>query len=315
MRWHIGRYVAQLAWVTWIVAAPRELGAQEILLTGPMAGQAATRSSPRSQASRSIILPSGYAEVGSELVFLMSEHGWQDQAIDFTDMGLARLRARRAFGNWLEFFAGTQLLAKQPSHTDEPIWQGGTAGLRLAFAERYAWVLGGKGGPMLNDAGWWWQLAPSLMVKPEIADSVRFVLALGNAFTVLDYSTSERLFWLEELSAHAEVQAGERGSGGWIAFDYDVPFASSPEPDEPDQATGLHLDPQIRLSFEVGGVVSIQDTGWSMFAAFGVVDRGEWNEPGTQLPILDGGFDQQQTLFGVQYLIEKKIEPQPSMGL
>ena len=38
---------------------------------------------------------------------------------------------------------------------------------------------------------------------------------------------------------------------------------------------------------------------WDVFVEYAVVDRGELSDAATRLPILDGGFDQQQAIFGV----------------
>ena len=38
---------------------------------------------------------------------------------------------------------------------------------------------------------------------------------------------------------------------------------------------------------------------WDLFAEFAIVDRGDMENPATRLPIMDGGFDQQQILLGV----------------
>jgi hypothetical protein len=38
---------------------------------------------------------------------------------------------------------------------------------------------------------------------------------------------------------------------------------------------------------------------WDIYADFAVIDRGDINNPATRLPILDGGFDQRQIIFGV----------------
>jgi hypothetical protein len=185
--------------------------------------------------------------------------------------------------------------------TDEPIWQGATGGLRIGFARRFGAELGASGGPMLGHVGQWWSLSPSLMAKPVIGEAVRFLLSLGSALTVLDYDAAERIFWLEELAAHAELQAGEKGSGGWLGFDYRVPWAWGPRREQPDPNNHQYLEPPVRLSFQLGGVVSLHDTNWSLFAHYTVLDRGDWDRPATRLPILDGGFDQQQAVFGVQY--------------
>jgi hypothetical protein len=46
-----------------------------------------------------------------------------------------------------------------------------------------------------------------------------------------------------------------------------------------------------------------------LFVDFAVIDRGELSDPSTRLPILDGGFDQRQVIFGVTRHIEGKPRP------
>jgi hypothetical protein len=40
---------------------------------------------------------------------------------------------------------------------------------------------------------------------------------------------------------------------------------------------------------------------WDLYVRLAVVDRGDKGRPETMLPILDGGFDQQHTTFGLVY--------------
>jgi len=61
------------------------------------------------------------------------------------------------------------------------------------------------------------------------------------------------------------------------------------------------FDMGTTMGLSVGGVAEIEDTGWELFAILTVVDRGELEDPSTQLPVLDGGFDQTQVSLGVQH--------------
>jgi hypothetical protein len=45
---------------------------------------------------------------------------------------------------------------------------------------------------------------------------------------------------------------------------------------------------------------------WDLFVDIAVVDRGDSTNPATRLPILSGGFDQQQIIFGITRHIEAK---------
>jgi hypothetical protein len=222
-----------------------------------------------SKASEFIVMPARWLELGGEMVFITSRRFLTEEDLRFTDVGLLRLRARRSFGKGFELYAGTQLLAKQPSTTDEPVWQGGLIGARTEFAKGFASSLTAGGGPLLGDSGWWWQAEPSLMAKAKVTRHVRFVLNMGTSLTVIDRDErTEQPFWLEELAAGAEAQLGDRDGGLWVRLDYHLPLASNPEPDRPDGVTGEAFDPQVRLNFQVGGVLTLWDEGWDLFATY-----------------------------------------------
>jgi hypothetical protein len=53
------------------------------------------------------------------------------------------------------------------------------------------------------------------------------------------------------------------------------------------------------------GVLSLADD-WDVWVRGAVIDRGEITARGSVLPILDGGFDQQQLTLGIAYRSEKR---------
>ena len=256
--------------------------------------------SPRAQSSSDFLLPSGLVEVGGELVFVTSRRRLGGDRIDFTDVGLLRLRARHAVGQHLELFAATHLLAKQPQSADEELWQEGFAGVRSPFGRWFAVELGGGGGPLLEERGYWWRFGSELLFKKPVEDYVRFQLGAGLAATGLSFRPRAAApFWFEEVVTHAEVQFGEDEGGAWIGFDYRVPFAEAPTVAARAGSAERTLDVGTTLSLALGAILPVEDTGWDLFAVFAVIDRGELDDPNTQLPILDGGFDQTQLSAGV----------------
>jgi hypothetical protein len=102
--------------------------------------------------------------------------------------------------------------------------------------------------------------------------------------------------WVTELgvSAQALFRDPHGNVGAWAGIGYAIPVSSRGF----DPTTDMGLDPQPRLDFRVGGVISLVKK-WDIFAEFAVVDRGEIANASTRLPILDGGFDQHQAIFGV----------------
>jgi hypothetical protein len=288
---------------TAMLAVANRAAAQEVLLTGPLAAAPAASSSsspnPGAKGSDEFLLPSEQLEVGTEVVFLTSDARGRQREVALTDVGLLRLRARRALGAFLELFIGTELLIKQPEAWDEPIWQSAHGGLLVPFGHRLAMSVQGGGGELFQEQGFWWQLQSSLLAKPAIGRWARFELALGHSITQLDIDRDPRPFWLEEVVAHAETQLGERGLAGWLGIDYSLPLASGP--DAPNRTSPRFLDPNVGLSLHVGVVMSPSRSDWDLFAIYSVVDRGDLETPETTLPILDGGFDQHQLTIGVQH--------------
>jgi hypothetical protein len=244
-------------------------------------------------------MPTGQIEAGGEMVFLTSDATEREPALEFTDVGLLRLRGRRALGEWGEVFVGTQLLVKQPEDWDEPIWQSALGGLLFPTGHRLATAFYAGGGRLFGEDGWWWQFQPTLLAKPVVDKWVRFELALGHSIMLLDIEGDERRFWLEEIAAHAQAQLGEDTGAMWVGVDYALPIGSGP--DHPDAHSDRFLDPQIRLGLQVGGVLSPKRSNWDLFVIYSVVDRGDLENPATMLPILDGGFDQRQLAIGVQH--------------
>jgi hypothetical protein len=284
--------------------------------TAPLTGdilcaQAVSKSpNPGAKSSDRIILPSQDMEVGGEMVFVTSDErldafGTVRDEVRFTDVGLLRLRARRSFSDWLELYAGGSVLAKQPASWDESVWQGAYGGARAVFADGFAVRLGGGGGPLFEELGYYWQASPGLQAKFNPDHMLRFDLGLGSTMTVIEGDENAETFWLEELSSHVELQFGDRKGAFWVRLDYGVPLASAPSSDAPDADSGRFLEPQIRLGAQVGGVLTIdgwnEDGAWDAYFAYGFVDRGELNRPETVLPLLDEGFDQSQIIVGVQH--------------
>jgi hypothetical protein len=272
--------------------------AQDLIMTGPVSSEAYV-ADPASQASPALVLPSGKMELGADVVLVTSGENVEGRKLDFTDVGLLRLRARRALGEWVEVFAATELLIKQRSDMHEKLWQGGVFGLRLPFGGKFAADLTESGGPLMGRGGWWWGFQPGLVGKFAIDDDTRFELGVFDTFTELELrpSTAQR-FYVNEVGARVQLQVGDHHGGGWLGFDYHVPVASNPDDNAPDADTGEFLHPAVRLGVQVGGVVVLDE--WNLFAIYSIVDRGELEHPETTLPILNGGFDQTQICFGVQ---------------
>jgi hypothetical protein len=283
--------------------------AQEIQLTGPLAGAPAAYARKDSKRDPRIVMPSEHLEVAGEMAFFISGRSPHAAALALTDLALLRLNLRRSFADWLELYAGTDLLPKQPTSTDALLFQGAHLGAQAQIAKGFSASLGGAAGPLFGADGMFYRTGTGFSWKTSVSEYLRFVLGLGNGWTILDYrQRTSSAFWLGEVITHAETQFGDENASMWVGMDYAVPFASRPHATAPDARRG-YLDPEVRLNLEAGAALSLHSDGWNVYASYTIVDRGELDKPETTLPILDGGFDQHQVVIGVQY----RFEPKPPL--
>jgi hypothetical protein len=159
---------------------------------------------------------------------------------------------------------------------------------------------------MLEHSGFFWQAEGGAFAKVRVDELVRFELGLTDVFTSLMFDPKPGgPFWLNEVAAHAETQIGEQGAAMWLGLGYRLPVASVPG--SPDPLNGRFLDPKVQLSLQIGGVITRNN--WDLYAAYTVIDRGDLRARETTLPILDGGFDQQQLTIGVLHRFPRKRDP------
>ncbi len=214
-----------------------------------------------------------------------------DGELRFTDVGIFHAGLRYSFARRFEVAAGFDLLAKQPSYLDEPAWSGGNLGFRFSLGKKWAlWALG-AGGPLLDDIGAWGEVAAGLQARTQIDETIRFQASSGVSGTRLFMGEDSGRPFFTELSNHGEaVLRSPRGEvAGWIGVDYRIPLA--------DSDGNVEIDPQVRLNFQLGFMLGYV-AKWDVYAIFGVVDRGDVEDPATTLPMLDGGFDQSQFILG-----------------
>jgi len=229
-------------------------------------------------------------ELGAELRFLTAP------TLSFTDVMLLTLRGRIALAKRADLFAAVDLLPKQPSTTDELAWQSASLGINLQpWDKPLALHARGNGGVMLDRTGYWGQAQVGAIARKQLHEIMLFEGGLSALGTRLMPDAGERA-WLAEavLAGSVLFHDPEGWTGGWLGFHYSLPLAH-------DGAMGdLSLRPQPRVDVELGVVLSFVKH-WDVFARIAVIDRGDAEEMSTQLPILDGGFDQRQAVFGVTY--------------
>jgi hypothetical protein len=230
-------------------------------------------------------------ELGAELRLLSSP------AIAITDVAFLTLRARKEINDRGEVFGTVDLLPKQPSTTDELVWQSASLGVNFVpgscnWAKRHlALTLDGKSGVLVDRDGYWGEARFGARGRKEMHKAVRFEGNLSALGTQLRPDARDNT-WLVETALGGSVLFHDPDHGivgGWLGFNYSLPVAHANS-----------LEPQPRLDLEIGSVLSFVKH-WDLFARFVVIDRGDADQMATQLPVLDGGFDQKQLVFGVTW--------------
>ncbi|MBN2195328.1 MAG: hypothetical protein JW751_21095 [Polyangiaceae bacterium] len=286
--------------------------------TASLSSTSHTYRNPGAMIGGDLVLPTGLIEVGGEILFVTSDHEVGGEPLELTDLGLLRLHARRALLRRFEVFAATELLAKRPRGLEAPVWQGALGGARLAFADHFASVVSGGGGPLLTGEagrdGHHWEFGSHLEYRPQLDENVYLELDLGTETTGLALHPKPAApFWVEELTARlVALRGGDRG-GLWIAVDYRLPYARSPRRLTWDGRGLRTLDPGPGLGLEIGAVLSVEQRGWDLFAVVSWIDRGDPARPSTMLPILHGGFDSWELSLGLQHRFEILPDPERQM--
>jgi hypothetical protein len=257
-------------------------------------------SSRRGVAQDYMVMPQGLELTGA-MRFIMSEPVFDDEKVRFSDLALFTLGGRYSLFSKLELSAHASFLAKQPSITDEKPWQNVGVGLRSPLGKRVALAITGAGGHLIDHQGKWTQEAITLQWRKPIAELVQFDISGGMDAIGIDARNSTSAFITEVMVAGKALVREPYGHwGAWVGLGYAVPVASNGI----DPTTGLEIDPQPRLDFKIGTVVSLNH--WDLFAELAIVDRGDMSNPATRLPVLDGGFDQKQVIMGVSRHIDTK---------
>ncbi|MCW5803171.1 MAG: hypothetical protein KIT31_12365 [Deltaproteobacteria bacterium] len=271
-------------------------GGAEILAVDPVRGGG----SHRGVAQSYLVAPHG-GEVTGQMRFVLSDPLLGDQKLKFSDLALFTMTGRWSLFSRLEISGSATFLPKQPSYTGEKPWQSLGVGLRSPLGKRTAVALTGGGGHLLSHAGMWTRQAMTLELRKPIARGLTFDVTGGVGGITLTAPRSSSAFITEVAVSTSALFDIDGKWGSWIGLGYALPVSARGT----DPTTSLAVDPQPRLDFRVGTVFSLEKK-WDVFAEYAVVDRGDLGNPATRLPILDGGFDQHQVMFGVTRHIAPK---------
>jgi hypothetical protein len=264
-----------------------------------------------------LVAPDG-GELTGEMKFVMADAMPNGSALKFTDLALFDVVGRWSLFGKLELSGSVDFLPKQPSTTDERAWQSAGGAVRAPLGPRAAITLSGGGGHLLDHTGMWSREALALEWKKPIDPEFLAFDIQGGVDGITLSAPRSRGAEITELSVQTSAlfHTPHGECGAWVGIGYAIPVQSSGL----DPTTGMALDPQPRLDFHAGAVVAIEKT-WDLFADFAVIDRGDLANAATRLPILDGGFDQKQIIFGVTRHIDAPhhrnpgVDPQSAIEL
>jgi hypothetical protein len=227
-------------------------------------------------------------EVSAEWRLLTTSQPFGAAPIALTDFAILTMRGRTAITHKADLFFSVDLLPKQPSDAENRLFQSASAGLMVQpWNKPLALWMQAAAGTLIEDRGSYGQAAVGLEVRKRMHEIVGFEGGVSMLGTKIYASPTS---WMAEAAVKGALQFHDpRGwTGGWVGFAYSLPVAD-----------GGMLDPQPRLDLSLGVVLSFIDH-WDLFVKYAVIDRGD-TAPNTQLPILDGGFDQRQAVVGVTY--------------
>jgi hypothetical protein len=255
-----------------------------------------TRGDVRANVSDWAVGPPGW-DVGGELRLITSDQGLgSEPRLKLSDVGILRARLRATASRRIETVGALDVLAKQPSYTDELVVQGATFGVKVAVTRRWALSTSLAAGPTLDDSGYWGGGGTAMIYRAHPDETLSFQVAAGASATALRLDDGGEDPWLTELSGSGMIMIHSPNGwfGMWLGAGLNVPVVHS------DQ-----LDPATRLDLTIGTVYAVVKD-WDIYIEAGIFDRGDAGHPATQLPILDGGFDQRTIVIGVTRRFEGK---------
>jgi hypothetical protein len=247
----------------------------------------------RSMANDWIIPPRGWV-LGSALSYETARGGIGDHGLAFTDVAFLRLTARGVVKGRAEFYGGLDLLPKQPSFTDEPVFEGAHAGVLVRLPHHLGFDARLDEGALENGAGIYGGARAGLIGRRIVHEVLAYEGEVSASWTPLRFDQGARAS-LTEVTANGSIvfRAPDGIAAAWVGFGFAFPVAHS------GSLPGVGaLDPHVRSDVRIGAVVSFIKE-WDVYAEYAVLDRGDYEAPRTMLPILDGGFDQQQLTVGI----------------
>jgi hypothetical protein len=261
------------------------------------------RTDIRRQGSDEIVSTRRELELSSELAFVTSRGAMEGvPQLYFTDLELWRVHAAVTPTSGLRLTAAATFVPKQPATVDEPFWQTAGAGARLALASWLALEGDVAFGKLMRDLGYHGSASLGVEARTLMNDSFMWQGSAGVIATRLwPADDGEATPWFAEAGASGELQlcwnrCVEHFGATWLGIDLAVPVYH--HPGVVSATDPVPIDPRTRLGLTVGSFFNV-NARWDFYATLSWIDRGDPDVPSTQLPILDGGFDQIQVAFGL----------------
>jgi hypothetical protein len=243
--------------------------------------------STRSMSSQWLIMPPGWETTG-DLRFITGG------GLSLTDEVVSGATVRRSFGGKAEVDAGIDLLPKQPSDTNDSVFQGANIELLYAIGRKSAFHSEIAGGPLLDKGGVWTTGGGGFERRSIVHDTLSFQYGLGGDVLNLAVDDGNHHAILGEVTASLKTMFQIQDAFGlWFSGVMAFPVGHSGA-----LADGMDFDPQTRVDVGAGMVYSLVDN-WDVFMEVSVIDRGQADHPETTLPILEGGSDQRVFTFGI----------------
>lgn len=248
--------------------------------------------------NETLSMPRGGVEFVGDLRFVTGRANERIAEARFTDLVLASTSVRYGLTRRISLTASVMWLAKQPIDTHASWWQRGGGALMVALSRGWMTHVELTGGTLMAAAGSWGRIRSGLRWSRRLSTSVGIRSGLGVAATML-MLTDDRRFRQADVEASTRLSLHRSRSQlfSWIKIGYSAPLAYDDDVIAP--VLGVPFTPVRRIHGEIGLAVTVV-SGWDVFARVSAMTGSDLDSPGAMLPIVDGGFEQRQFMFGLK---------------
>lgn len=215
-------------------------------------------------------------------------------AVRFTDIGLLHTQVSYAPYEKMRISAHGTALLKQPAQTNNAIFQSAGLGVQLQLAEHWAGTFGATHGNLLEKIGTYQRGGLGVLGRRRMNEMLQWEVAAGVQGVHVAPSEPATTSWQLDAVVTASAQlcfdrCERRYGAAWLGMDAGFPIAD---------ATNSPYETNNRLGLLAGAFAPVSKQ-WDMYTTLAWIDHGDAEVPLSQLPILDGGFDQLQWTVGL----------------